>query len=125
MLAELPSGYSSQSHYIALTTPTGEMFTGLQSGEFYVKWKRFDKRVALIQPNLGTRSTGDQGGGVRITGGTRRRARRTQPFPEAWTAPLAGLSAHQIDGLLISPFGVEAAFDWLCEMICLWRRKSR
>jgi len=60
MLAELPSGYSSQNHYIALTTPTGEMFAGLQAGEYYVQWKRFDKRVALIQPNLSTRSTGDQ-----------------------------------------------------------------
>ena len=44
MLAELPRGYASQKHYIALTSPTGEMFAGLQRGEYYVYWKRFDKR---------------------------------------------------------------------------------
>ena len=60
MLAELPQGYERQKHYVAMTIPTGEMFSGLQSGELYVYWRRFDKRVALIAPNLGERSTGDQ-----------------------------------------------------------------
>ncbi len=60
MLAELPSGYANQKHYIAMTAPTGELFAGLQWGDFYVQWKRFDKRLALIVPNLSTRSTGDQ-----------------------------------------------------------------
>ncbi len=60
MLAELPSGYASQKHYIAMTVPTGEMFAGLQAGDLYVYWKRFDKRMALMQPDLSMRSTGDQ-----------------------------------------------------------------
>lgn len=60
MLAELPSGYASQKHYIALTVPTGEMFAGLQAGDMYVYWKRFDKRVALMAPDTAMRSTGDQ-----------------------------------------------------------------
>src|SRR6185436_8753567 len=60
MLAELPANYQTTKEFIALTVPTGELFAGLQSGDFYVHWKRFDKRLALIQPNLDTRSTGDQ-----------------------------------------------------------------
>ncbi|MFT4540565.1 MAG: hypothetical protein ACI835_003016 [Planctomycetota bacterium] len=60
MLAELPSDYARQKHYIALTNPTGEMFSGLQSGDYYVQWRRFDKRMALIVPNISERSTGDQ-----------------------------------------------------------------
>ncbi len=60
VLAELPAGFAGQKHYIAMTMPTGEMFAGLQSGDRYVYWKRFDKRMALIEPNLDVRSTGDQ-----------------------------------------------------------------
>jgi len=60
MLAELPANFASQKEFFALTNPTGELFAGLQLGEKYVYWKRFDKRVALIEPNLSTRSTGDQ-----------------------------------------------------------------
>jgi len=60
MLAELPSGFEKQKHFIALTRPSGETFAGLQSGDYYVYWKRFDKRVALIAPNVGTRSSGDK-----------------------------------------------------------------
>lgn len=60
MLAELPAGFADQKQFFALTMPTGELFAGLQLGEYYVHWKRFDKRVALIQPNLETRSSGDQ-----------------------------------------------------------------
>ena len=60
MLAELPAGFADKKQFIALTMPTGELFAGLQLGEYYVYWKRFDKRLALIQPNLETRSTGDQ-----------------------------------------------------------------
>jgi len=60
MLAELPGGFASQKQFFALTTPTGEEFAGLQLGEKYVYWKRFDKRIALIEPNLEVRSTGDQ-----------------------------------------------------------------
>ena len=59
MLAELPAGYADQKHYIALTSPTGEIFAGLQMHELYVYWKRFDKRMALIAPDLTSRADGD------------------------------------------------------------------
>jgi len=60
MLAELPGNFASQKQFFALTMPTGELFAGLQLGEKYVYWKRFDKRLALIEPNLEARSSGDQ-----------------------------------------------------------------
>lgn len=60
MLAELPRGWDRQKHFFAMTVPTGELFAGLQANELYVYWKRFDKRIALIAPNLDVRSTGDR-----------------------------------------------------------------
>jgi len=59
VLAELPAGYANQRHYIALTMPTGESFAGLQLGEIYAYWKRFDKRMALVAPDLDYRLNGD------------------------------------------------------------------
>ncbi|MBM82231.1 MAG: hypothetical protein CMJ78_16820 [Planctomycetaceae bacterium] len=59
MYAELPSGYASQRHYIAMTVASGERMAGLQNGEMYVYWRRYDKRLALMEPNISTRSTGD------------------------------------------------------------------
>lgn len=59
MLAELPRGWQNQKHLITMSMPTGELFAGLQTGEAYVYWKRFDKRLALIAPQINVRSTGD------------------------------------------------------------------
>lgn len=59
VLAELPRGWANQKHLIAMTVPRGQLFAGLQAGERYVYWKRFDKRIALMEPNLDVRSTGD------------------------------------------------------------------
>lgn len=59
MLAELPRGYQNQKHFIALTVGSGEPYAGLQAGDMYVYWKRFDKRLALIAPQTATRSSGD------------------------------------------------------------------
>ena len=60
MLAALPSGYESKKFFIALTVASGEDFAGLQAGDKYVYWKRYDKRLALIEPNIQIKSTGDQ-----------------------------------------------------------------
>lgn len=60
MLAELPAGYERQFHFMAMTVAGGDLWAGLQGGDRYFKWKRFDKRLAMIEPNLGTRTTGDQ-----------------------------------------------------------------
>ncbi|MBL8722413.1 MAG: zinc-dependent metalloprotease [Planctomycetes bacterium] len=60
LLAELPQNFETQKQMIALARPTGEDLAGLQSGDLYCHWKRYDKRLALVAPNLDTRSSGDQ-----------------------------------------------------------------
>ncbi len=58
--AEVPKDFAKQRHFIALTVASGEAYAGLQAGDYYVYWRQFDKRLALIEPNLNMRSTGDQ-----------------------------------------------------------------
>ena len=60
VLAELPRGYDKQNHFFAMTVAGGEIFAGLQSGDMYTKWRRIGNRMALIQPQIAVRSTGDQ-----------------------------------------------------------------
>src|SRR5262245_55941740 len=59
VLAELPRGWESQKHFIAITQASGGVFAGLQGPERYVYWKRYDDRLALVEPQLETRSTGE------------------------------------------------------------------
>ncbi|MFC1766608.1 zinc-dependent metalloprotease [Planctomycetota bacterium] len=59
MLAALPRGYDKKRFFIALTVASGESYAGLQWGDMYVYWKRYDKRLALVEPNVRIRSTGD------------------------------------------------------------------
>jgi hypothetical protein len=59
LLAELPRGWENQKHYIAVTQASGGVFAGLQGPSRYVYWKRYDRRLALIEPQLETRSTGE------------------------------------------------------------------
>src|SRR5687767_10448892 len=56
VLAELPPDYVMKKYFIALTIAGGEQYAGLQAGDMYVYWKPYDKRLALIEPNIGTRS---------------------------------------------------------------------
>ncbi len=60
MLAELPRAYARQKHFIALTIAGGESYAGLQAGDMYVYWKQIGKRLALIEPAINIRSTGDK-----------------------------------------------------------------
>lgn len=59
MIAELPADVTKKRFFIGLTVSSGERFAGLQSGDMYVYWRKFNDRLALIQPNTSTRSTGD------------------------------------------------------------------
>ena len=59
LLAELPRGFASQRHYIAATIASGDTWAGLQGNEVVAYWRRYDKSLALIEPNFETRSTGD------------------------------------------------------------------
>lgn len=60
VLAELPRGFEKQNHFFAMTVAGGEIFAGLQSGDLYTKWRRIGNRLALIQPQIAVRSSGDQ-----------------------------------------------------------------
>jgi hypothetical protein len=60
MLAALPAGYESKKFFIAMTVASGQEYAGLQAGDMYVYWKRYDKRLALISPNIDIRSDGDE-----------------------------------------------------------------
>ncbi len=60
MLAELPAGFERQKHFFAMTVAGGEIFAGLQAGDMYTYWKRFDDELALIMPQISVRSNGDQ-----------------------------------------------------------------
>jgi Met-zincin/Domain of unknown function (DUF5117) len=59
MVAELPANFASQKYFIGLTVSSGEIFAGLQNRDMYVYWRKFNDRLALMEPNVDTRSTGD------------------------------------------------------------------
>ena len=59
LLAELPAGFASHKYFLALTVAAGDEFAGLQEGDLYFYWRRYGNRLAMIQPNVEHRSTGD------------------------------------------------------------------
>jgi len=59
LLAELPANFEHQRLFVGYTVAAGTPTAGIQFGDGYVYWKRYDKKLALIQPQLGTRTTGD------------------------------------------------------------------
>ncbi|MEL6105644.1 MAG: zinc-dependent metalloprotease [Planctomycetota bacterium] len=59
LLGELPKNFASKSYFIALTVGSGDRYAGLQSGDWVVKWRQYDDRLALIAPNLSIRATGE------------------------------------------------------------------
>ena len=60
MIAQLPKNFETGRQFIAPTIAGGETFAGLQSDAFYVYWKQFGKRVALIQENLSIKGSDDE-----------------------------------------------------------------
>ncbi|HEV8544228.1 MAG TPA: zinc-dependent metalloprotease [Verrucomicrobiae bacterium] len=59
VLAAFPQKFEMKKFFIAMTVASGERYAGLQAGDMYVYWKRQNDRMLLIEPNLDTRSTGD------------------------------------------------------------------
>lgn len=59
MLLELPRSFAKKKYFIALTVASGNRFAGLQSGDLYVQWRRYDDKLLLLRPNVEIRSTGD------------------------------------------------------------------
>jgi len=60
VLAELPRDYSKRNVFIGWTISGGRPNSGVQTGDLYARWKRFGKRLALIEPNFAVRTTGDR-----------------------------------------------------------------
>ena len=60
LLAELSSSYASQRYFIAMTVASGDGFAGYQQGDIYFYWRRYGKRLAMVSPQIETRSTGDR-----------------------------------------------------------------
>ena len=60
LLAELPRGWDKMKFLIAATPAGGVIFSGLQGPEKYVFWKQYGNRLALIEPQVEVRSTGEQ-----------------------------------------------------------------
>lgn len=59
VLAEMPRDYLQQKYFMAMTVASGAQFAGLQAGDRVVYWRRYDKRLALMDPNIDIRSGGD------------------------------------------------------------------
>lgn len=59
LILEIPKNYPDKKYFIGLTVASGQVFAGLQAGDFYVQWRQYNKRMALISPNLAIRSKGD------------------------------------------------------------------
>jgi hypothetical protein len=59
VLLELPKDYAMKKFFLALTVASGDKYAGLQSGDMYVTFRKYDKTLAMIAPNIDIRSTGD------------------------------------------------------------------
>ena len=59
VIAELPRNFEKQELFLAWTVAGGVQQAAVQVGDQYAKFKRFGKRLALVEPNYSTVSTGD------------------------------------------------------------------
>ncbi len=62
VLAELPKDFAegNQRHFIATTLSGGDVFAGLQSDDYYVYWKQYGKRLALVAEDISIRGSDDE-----------------------------------------------------------------
>ena len=60
VLAELPRDFASKKYFIATTVASGETYAGLHAAEYYVYWRRYNKRLALMAPEIDTRANGER-----------------------------------------------------------------
>ena len=59
-LAELPRGWEKMKFLLAATPSGGVIFSGLQGPARYAFFRQFGNRLALVEPQLDVRSTGEQ-----------------------------------------------------------------
>ncbi|MBK7403488.1 MAG: zinc-dependent metalloprotease [Phycisphaerales bacterium] len=60
VLAVLPRNYDSQLLMIACTVSGGDPQAGVMGPTYYAQWRRYDKQLALVMPDLGVRTKGDR-----------------------------------------------------------------
>ncbi|MBL8815536.1 MAG: zinc-dependent metalloprotease [Planctomyces sp.] len=60
VFAELPRTFAQKKYFFAMTVASGEDYAGLQAGDLYAYWRQYDKRLALISPNISIRANGDK-----------------------------------------------------------------
>lgn len=60
LLAEFPRGWEKMKFLIAATPAGGVIFSGLQGPERYVFWRQYGNRLALVEPQVEIRSSGEQ-----------------------------------------------------------------
>ena len=60
VIGKLPKDYATGRQYIAPTVAGGEVFAGLQSRSKYVYWRKFGKRLALMQENLSVKGSDEE-----------------------------------------------------------------
>lgn len=60
LLAELPRNWQRQKYFFAVTPAGGVIFSGLQGPARYVEWKDYGDRIALVEPQLAVRSSGEK-----------------------------------------------------------------
>lgn len=59
VLCELPKNFAGKRYFVALTVSSGDRYAGLQSGDWVIEWRRYDKRLAVLSPNLDIRAEGE------------------------------------------------------------------
>jgi hypothetical protein len=59
VLAELPPSFEKQKLFIAYAVSGGDPFAGIQLNDQFVYWKRYDKKLALMEPQYAVRTSGD------------------------------------------------------------------
>ena len=47
LLLELPKNYGTKKYFIGLTVASGQIFAGLQAGDYYVEWRQYNQRLAV------------------------------------------------------------------------------
>ncbi|MFG0305020.1 MAG: zinc-dependent metalloprotease [Phycisphaerales bacterium JB040] len=60
MLAVLPRGYEGKTIMIAATVSGGDPEAGVMGPTFYAEWRQIGKQLALVEPNLFVRTSGDK-----------------------------------------------------------------
>lgn len=60
LLGVLPSGYGKQLVMIACTVSGGDPQAGVMGPTHYAKWRKINKQLALVEPNLLVRTEGDR-----------------------------------------------------------------